>query len=170
MSNLNDKQKRFCEEYLIDLNATQAAIRSGYSTKTAASIGNENLIKPDIQKYIQELQSELSKKVGITQERVLEEFIKIGLSDIKNYYDSGLKLKEITSLEDRFSGAIGSIKITERVVRNLSGDMETERQIEFKLHDKLTALDKIARHLGFYPKEKVNLTLNLGADAEEAFD
>jgi phage terminase small subunit len=49
---LTDKQKRFCEEYLIDLNATQAAIRAGYSAKTAKSIGQENLTKPDILQYV----------------------------------------------------------------------------------------------------------------------
>ena len=50
---MTEKQKRFCEEYLIDLNATQAALRAGYSEKTAYSIGNENLKKPEIQEYIQ---------------------------------------------------------------------------------------------------------------------
>ena len=50
---VTEKQKLFCEEYLIDLNATQAALRAGYSEKTAYSIGNENLKKPEIQEYIQ---------------------------------------------------------------------------------------------------------------------
>ena len=50
---MTEKQKLFCEEYLIDLNATQAALRAGYSEKTAYSIGNENLKKPEIQEYIQ---------------------------------------------------------------------------------------------------------------------
>ena len=53
MAKMTAKQKRFCDEYLTDLNATQAAIRSGYSEKTAYSIGNENLKKPEIQEYIQ---------------------------------------------------------------------------------------------------------------------
>lgn len=51
---MNERQKRFCDEYLVDLNATQAAIRAGYSEKTAAVIGAENLIKPNIKKYIEE--------------------------------------------------------------------------------------------------------------------
>lgn len=59
---LNPKQKRFCEEYVKDYNATQSAIRSGYSEKTAGSIGNENLKKPEIQKYIAELTSEQKKE------------------------------------------------------------------------------------------------------------
>ena len=54
MAKMTAKQQRFCDEYLIDLNATQAAIRAGYSKKTARAIGNENLMKPDIKKYIDE--------------------------------------------------------------------------------------------------------------------
>lgn len=60
MAGLTDKQQRFVDEYLIDLNATQAAIRAGYSEKTAYSVGHENLKKPEIQKAIQEAQN-LSK-------------------------------------------------------------------------------------------------------------
>lgn len=58
---LTDKQEMFCREYLVDLNATQAAIRAGYSDKTARSVGNENLTKPDIEKRIQELMSSRSE-------------------------------------------------------------------------------------------------------------
>jgi phage terminase small subunit len=68
---LTPKQKRFCEEYLIDLNATQAAIRAGYSEDSAASIGHENLRKPEIEKTIQELQIARSKRTEITADYVL---------------------------------------------------------------------------------------------------
>jgi phage terminase small subunit len=78
---LNEKQKRFCEEYLIDLNATQAAVRAGYSKKTAAVIGNENLIKPYIKDYIKGLREKQQEKTGITVSRVLSELAKIGFHD-----------------------------------------------------------------------------------------
>ncbi|MDO4301558.1 MAG: terminase small subunit [Clostridia bacterium] len=71
---LTDKQKRFCEEYLIDCNATQAAIRAGYSEKTAAVIGAENLIKPNIQKYIDELM-ETVKKDSIAEATEVMEYL-----------------------------------------------------------------------------------------------
>ena len=80
MANLTPKQQRFVEEYLIDLNATQSAIRAGYSEKTAAVIGAENLIKPNIAKAIQEAQNKLSERTGITQEYVLRIFKRL-LSD-----------------------------------------------------------------------------------------
>ncbi|WP_082017872.1 terminase small subunit [Leisingera sp. ANG-Vp] len=80
---LTAKQERFVAEYLIDLNATQAAIRAGYSAKTAHSVGHENLRKPEIAKAIQEAQAKRSEKTGITQERVLQELARIGFADIR---------------------------------------------------------------------------------------
>lgn len=68
---LTDKQVRFCEEYLIDLNATQAAIRAGYSEKTAKQIASENLAKPDLHAYIAELQQKRSQRTEITSDFVL---------------------------------------------------------------------------------------------------
>lgn len=74
---LNERQKQFCNEYLIDLNGTQAAIRAGYSEKTAYSIANENLRKPEIQKYIQELQAGIKKRNRITQDEIIQDLIEI---------------------------------------------------------------------------------------------
>lgn len=68
---LTDKMIRFCNEYLIDLNATQAAIRSGYSEHTASSIGAENLTKPEIREFIEKRQKELEVQLGLSQEWVL---------------------------------------------------------------------------------------------------
>ena len=76
MANLTPKQQRFVEEYLIDLNATQAAIRAGYSEKTAAVIGAENLIKPNIAKAIQEAQESLSNKTQLTVDMVVQGLLK----------------------------------------------------------------------------------------------
>ena len=72
MANLNAKQTLFCEEYLIDLNATQAAIRAGYSAKTAKETGYENLTKPHISLFIQNAMAERSASTGITADYVLK--------------------------------------------------------------------------------------------------
>ena len=82
---LTAKQQRFVEEYLIDLNATQAAIRAGYSEKTAYSIGEENLRKPEISFEIQKAMDRRSKRTEITADRVLQEYAKIGFSNITDY-------------------------------------------------------------------------------------
>lgn len=71
-SKLTDKQKMFCREYLVDLNATQAAIRANYSKKTAGSVGHENLTKPDIQAELKKLMDKRSAKVEVTAEYVLQ--------------------------------------------------------------------------------------------------
>ena len=71
MAKLTPKQQRFVDEYLIDLNATQAAIRAGYSEKTAYSIGDENLKKPDIKKAIEQAQQERQKRTLVTQDDVI---------------------------------------------------------------------------------------------------
>ena len=72
VANMTAKQQRFCDEYLIDLNATQAAIRAGYSKKTAYAIGNENLNKPELKKYIEERMKEKEKSLIADQDEVLK--------------------------------------------------------------------------------------------------
>jgi phage terminase small subunit len=74
---LTPKQKQFCEEYLIDLNATQAAIRAGYSVKTANRIASENLSKPDIQDYICELKKKRQERTEYTQDDVIKDLLEI---------------------------------------------------------------------------------------------
>ena len=74
---MTDKQKRFCDEYLIDMNATQAAIRAGYSKKTAYSIGQENLNKPEIKEYIGKRMAEKEKELIADQDEVLKYLTKV---------------------------------------------------------------------------------------------
>lgn len=81
MPKLTEKQKRFCEEYLIDFNATQAALRAGYSQKTAYSIGDENLRKPEIQSEIQSLIKKRSERTGINADSVIKELVKIAFAE-----------------------------------------------------------------------------------------
>lgn len=78
---LTPKQEKFCQEYVVDLNATQAAIRAGYSAKTARSLGQENLTKPDIQERLSELRSEQEKRTEITADAVLNEIALIGFGE-----------------------------------------------------------------------------------------
>lgn len=81
--NLTAKQARFCEEYLVDLNGTQAAIRAGYSKKTANRMASENLSKPDIQLYIKELMEEQSKRTELTADMVIAELKNVAFADTK---------------------------------------------------------------------------------------
>lgn len=80
---LTDRQARFCEEYLIDLNATQAAIRAGYSEKTANRIASELLSKLDIQEKIAELKAERAKRTEMTQDSVIQELAAVARAEVK---------------------------------------------------------------------------------------
>lgn len=131
---LTDKQERFCQEYLVDLNGTQAAIRSGYSEKTSQAIATENLSKPLIQTRIAALQAELSKKVKITQEWVLNRF------------------KEIS---DRCMTAV-PVMVYDPESKSMiqKTDDEGNGVWEFDSSGANKATEHIGRHLGFFEKDK----------------
>lgn len=94
---MNERQQRFCEEYIVDHNATQAAIRAGYSVKTAKQIGSENLTKPDIAEKIRELEEAIPKKDTIaTAEEVLEHFTKVMRGEL---FDQVVKRDEEGNLQ-----------------------------------------------------------------------
>ena len=88
---LNEKKNRFVEEYPVDLNATQAAIRAGYSKKTAYSIGQRLLKDVEIQEAIQKAMKDRSERTGITQDKVVEELGKVAFAEAHDYTDADLK-------------------------------------------------------------------------------
>ena len=95
MANLTPKQQRFVEEYLIDLNATQAAIRAGYSEKTAKEIGSENLTKPNIAKAIQEAQNKRTEQTQIDAAYVLKRLVEIDQMDVLDIMDDDGNVKPL---------------------------------------------------------------------------
>lgn len=144
MAKLSAKQERFCEEYLIDLNATQAAIRAGYSVNSAGSIGSENLEKPEIRARIDAALAERSKRTGINADRVLRELGKIAFInavDVINMTDATIK----SDADRDDTAAIASVKV--KVIPGEDGD-GVEREI--RLADKLKALELCGKHLGMF--------------------
>ena len=138
---MTKKQKRFCEEYLIDLNATQAAIRAGYSPETAYSIGQENLKKPELHTRISRAMAERSKRTGINADRVLTELAKIAFVNAADVIDaSDATFREDAAPEDL--AAIQSVKV------KTFGEDGLEREI--KMADKLKALELLGKHLGMF--------------------
>lgn len=147
---MTKKQMRFVEEYLIDLNATQAAIRAGYSPHTAKDIGCENLAKPNIAAAISQAMAERSRRTGINQDRVLRELARIGFAKITDVVDpETAKIRPDASDDDL--ACIQSIKIK-------PGEFGTEREV--KLYDKKAALIEIGKHLGLF-KDRVELDADL---------
>lgn len=149
---LTARQGRFVAEYLIDLNATQAAIRAGYSAKTANEQGSRLLANAKIADAIAVAQSKRAKRTDITADRVLAELAKIGFSDIRKVLSDGGALLDPREWDDETAGAISSLE----VVVSASGDVDDEgRRIPERVHkikiwDKLSALEKIGKHLGMF--------------------
>lgn len=152
---LNPKQQRFVEEYLIDLNATQAAIRAGYSPKTATAIASENLSKPSISAAIACAMAERSKRTGITQDRILEELAKVAFIKLTDIVDDTGKIKAGATDEDR--ACIESIKY-----KRTDTDTGYSEEREVKASSKLKAIELLMRHIGMLDSRisKEQLKLN----------
>lgn len=140
MAKLTEKQKRFVDEYLIDLNATQAAIRAGYSPNTAEQIGYQLLQKTSVSNEIYRAMAERSKRTGISQDRVLQELAKMGFAKITDVVDPETAKINTSASEDDLA-CIQSIKIK-------PNEWGTEREV--KMYDKRAALVDIGRHLGMF--------------------
>lgn len=96
---LTDKQALFVKEYLIDLNATQAAIRAGYSERTARKIGQENLTKPDIQQAISAQQEQRAERLDVTTDQIEAELAKIAFADNPDYFSTGMTVRTTDKLK-----------------------------------------------------------------------
>ena len=145
---MTKKQKLFCEEYLIDLNATQAAIRTGYSPETAGAIGNENLKKPEIRAYIDRAMAERSRRTGVNADRVVQELAKIAFVNASDVIDpETATIREDALPED--TAAIQSVKV------KTFGEDGLEREI--KMADKLKALELLGKHMGMF-KERISVS------------
>lgn len=157
---MTKKQKLFIEEYLIDLNATQAAIRAGYSPDTAGSIGNENLNKPEIRAHIDRAMAERSKRTGVNADRVIMELAKIAFVNAADVIDpETATIRADATAED--TAAIMSVKV------KTFGDNGLEREI--KMADKLKALDMLGRHLGIF-NDKLELSGGLTTEKTKLDD
>lgn len=143
MADLTDRQQRFVDEYLIDLNATQAAIRSGYSARTAQEQSSVLLSKPMIAEAVARAKAERSKRIGLTQDRVLEELAAIGfakMSDFASWSGGSVSLK--SSEDDEIdTRAVAEVKQTASQFGNNVG---------IKLHDKVATLKLLGQHIGMF--------------------
>jgi phage terminase small subunit len=145
---INPKQQRFVDEYLVDLNATKAAIRAGYSEKTAGQQAFDLLKKPEIQDAIEVAQKSRQQRTHITQDRVLQELARIAFFDPRKLLDESGNPRSLTDLDDDTAAAVAGLDLLEEY--RGSGD---EREFvgyvkKFKIADKNTALTNAMRHLG----------------------
>lgn len=152
---MTPKQEQFVREYLIDLNATQAAIRAGYSTKTASAIGEENLRKPEIASAIAVAQTARAERTEITADRVLKELAKIGFADLRK---AVVWRGPITEAAEVVVGnqvqLVASDQLDDDTAAAISEVSQTAQGIKIKLHDKQAALVNIGKHLGMFVERR----------------
>lgn len=149
---MNPKQQRFVEEYLIDLNATQAAIRAGYSAKTAYSQGQRLLKHVEIATAIGERCEKLSDKLEITAERVLRELALLGFANMADYMHvgpDGDPYLDFSRLTREQAAALAEVTV-EDFKDARGGDARDVRRVKFKLADKRAALVDLGRHLKLF--------------------
>ena len=148
----NDRHERFCQEYVVDLNGTQAYIRAGYSERGAEASASKLLANPKVKARIAELQAKVASKLEITAERVLMETARIAYSDPRKLFNEDGSLKHIKDLDDDTAAAISGIEYD-----------GTVRKI--RRYDKNAALANLGKHLKLFRDQ---VELNIGEGLAEA--
>ena len=146
---LTPKQEKFCQEYIVDLNGKQAAIRAGYSKKTAEVQASKMLSNPKVQEYVSFLKGKREERTEITGDRVVEELAKIAFMDAEQFFKDDGDVKLLSELDDDAKSAVSSYSY-KRV--NL-GDGEYVDVPIIKMHDKLKALELLGKHIGIFEKD-----------------
>lgn len=147
---LTPKQERFVQEYLVDLNATAAAVRAGYSKKTANRIASENLSKPDIQAAIQEAIQKRQERTEITQDMVIQELAKLGFFDIRKLFDEDGEPLDISKLDEDTAAALVGLDVLD--VSDSNGNYAGFIK-KYKMADKIKALELLGKHLGAWDRQ-----------------
>jgi len=154
---LTDREERFCYEYVLHLNASKAAIKAGYSEKSARSKGSQLLTKVNIQNRINYLKENLAETSGISALRVLKEHEKIAFADAGQLRDGWMSLKEFENLTQEQKAIIQEVTTRET---------KYGTEIKVKLFDKQRSLDAINSMLGFDAPLRTELT---GKDGKDLF-
>lgn len=154
---LNERQIKFCEEYVYDWNGARAARAAGYSEKTAKEMAYELLTKPHIQAHIEFLKTDTARLAGVSILRNVEELRNIAYSSIAHMHNQWISLTDFEELTDEQKRAIESIE-TKTVIT------ESGKQIEYvkiKLHSKIKAMELMNKMLGFNQPEKVKMEVEV---------
>jgi phage terminase small subunit len=158
---LTDKQKRFCDEYLVDYNATQACIRAGYSAHSAHNEGCRMLTNPKIQKRLTEGKQKLASKLEISTERIRLELARIGMQDVRLFYKEDGSLIPIHELSDDAAAAIAGMEV-EELTEFIDGQKIPIGVLKkIKRYDKVKALELLGKDLGMFNEGQQPITLNV---------
>lgn len=150
---LSAKARRFVDEYLIDLNATQAAIRAGYSPAAAHNQGSRLMGRADVQAAIAAAQATRSRRTEITADRVVEELARVAFFDLRRVFRPDGALIPVADLPEEVAAALASVDLATVA----KGEGAVEHIAKIKAADKLRALENLARHLGMF-RERVEVS------------
>lgn len=149
---LTPKQERFVQEYLVDLNATAAAKRAGYSEKTADRIGPELLGKTCVSEAIQKEKEARQKRTNITQDMVIRECAKLAFFDVRKLFDANGKPLDISSLDSDTAAALVGLDVQDVYEDTGGGKQFVGYLKKYKMADKLKALELLGRHTGAFDR------------------
>ena len=155
LPHLSPKIERFCREYVIDMNGAQAAIRAGYSARSAKEQASALLTKPNVKLFVAQLQAELAESTKVKAVDVIMELTKLGFSNIQDYINEDNQIKDLSELNNDKAAAVASIETT----TILLGEGRTKKTVKLKLWDKKDALVQLGRHLGIF-NDKTDITSN----------
>ena len=158
---LTPKEERFCYEYLAcGLNATKAALKAGYSKKTAYSIGQENLKKPEIQLRIQHMKDNLAETAGITALMIVKEHAKIAFANASDIREGWISLKDFEALPADVKATIQEVqtKETKRVLPE--GEEIVDTWVKVKTYDKQKSLDALSNIFGINAPTKHDISID----------
>ena len=137
---LSAKQQRFCDEYLIDMNANAAALRAGYSKATAST--GQLMREPKIAAYLEGRTKEVRQKLQVDHEAIVAELAKMAFANLGDYFGADGKLKPMNEMTRDEKAALWNLKITDH--------KDGSSTVQLRLCSKLSAIEKLARHTGFY--------------------
>jgi phage terminase small subunit len=146
---LNHRQERFVEEYLIDFNATQAAIRAGYSAKTAGQLGERLLKNVQIAQKVDQRREQQAKSADLSAERVLKEAMRLAFFDIRKLVHPDGTPKKLSELDDDTAAAIQGLDVAS--IGNAEVGLGTV--LKYKIADKNSAIERLFKHLGLFKKD-----------------
>lgn len=159
------QQKLFAYSYFNNKgNGTLAAIEAGYSKKTAAEQASRLLTNVKVKRILEQLSEKLEDKVLLTKERVLKEYEKIAMFDLRTLYDENNALKSISELSDEAGAAITGIEVLEEFAGSGQDKIHIGNTVKIKLNSKIAALDSIVDVMGWKAPTKTATTDTKGND------
>lgn len=157
---LTPKKELFCKEFLVDLNGTQAAIRAGYSEKTANEQAARLLATVSVQARINELKTKRAEKIEVKSDDVLRELVKLANSDIRKVFEEDGKMKPMSEWPDEIAACVSSVEVEELFEWEEENGRKEKKHIGYltkvKFWDKTKCLDMLGRHLKLFGVEDKN--------------